>query len=114
MNKPFIIEEKDTNKYVVSWPTFEDIRTIESGMKLLRLLFDELKNYEIGLVLNSSDDTYVMYITYIAFAQSGSHLFDIYQLKRYNIAGVVFDNKTSAEKLVEHLEKKYIWRLLQA
>lgn len=110
-NSPFLISDLVYKKYTVSWPTFRDIRELEVKIKLLDLLFNELKLYDVGLAIKfNQDDLDVMWIN--QFAYLGHPEIDQYMQDHYDIVGVVFEKKEDAVKLQDWLEKKYVWKVL--
>ena len=112
MSSPFVLEEHN-KKYTVTWPTFHDVRTVDGKINLCRVLFDELKNDHIGLLCEIGNKKYTMYIDFLSFVKIGE-VMESYALDKYRVAGVEFQDLLSAEKFLEFLEKKYIWRLLKA
>lgn len=111
MNSPFIITDLENKKYTVSWPTYRDIRGVDSKIKLLTVLFKELSNTEIGLVIQYNvDDLDIMWIDFMSWAQSPD--IDRYMGDHYDIIGVAFTQMSNAEQFKEYLEKKLVWKIL--
>ena len=50
MNSPFVLKDIKNKVFTVSWPTFHDIREVETKIRLLDTLF-KLNMYEVGLVI---------------------------------------------------------------
>lgn len=111
MTKPFIITSENRNTHTVSWPTFNDIRQADTKIKLLEVLFKELNNDEVGLVIKfSHDDLNIMWIKDDAWASMPD--IDRYMHDHYEIIGVGFKSLSSAETFQTYLEKKYMWHIL--
>jgi len=114
-NSPFELYTTEKNNHVVHWPTFKNIRDVDTRIKLLDILFGEVKCFEVGLGLllhGGGMDT--LWIKFSAWAQDTSHTYSEYLMDMYEIRAVVFSNKHEAEKFQDILEKKYIWKVLQA
>lgn len=110
-NSPFIITDAVNKKYTVSWPTFRDIREVEVKIKLLDVLFNDLKLFDVGLAIKfNQEEMDVMWINQFAFL--GHPEIDQFMQDHYDIVGVVFEKQFDAEKFKDWLEKKYIWKLL--
>lgn len=111
MDSPFIITDLENKKFTVSWPKHADIRGVDAGIKLLNVLFGELKNNDIGLVIKlNNDEVDIMWIEFSAWAQTPD--IDRYMHDYYDIAGVAFNQLSSAERFKEWLEKKLGWKIL--
>jgi hypothetical protein len=114
-NSPFEIYKTEKNRWITHWPTFKNIKDTETGIKLLDILFGQIKCEEVGLALlvrNGEIDT--MWIRYSAWASDVNNCFSEYLQDMYEIRGVVFHKQHEAEQLQDILEKKYIWKVLQA
>ena len=109
MNSPFVINEVK-KCYVLTWPTFHDIRGNEGCYKLLELLFEKIKVNEAQLILDK--DQYVTINASLWYGNYGDR-YSEWLMSQYNILGVIFKEKSHAEYLQDYLEKKYIWRLLK-
>lgn len=114
-NSPFELYAMTFGNYVVHWPTFKNIRDVDTRIKLLDILFREVKCFEVGLgLLLQGGDMDTLWINFNAWAQHSNHSYSEYLQDMYEIRGVVFRNKNEAEKFQDILEKKYIWKILQA
>lgn len=114
-NSPFKIYETEKNRWVTHWPTFKNIKDTSTGIKLLDILFGQIKCDEVGLQLllhGGQHDT--MWIRYSAWARDVNGLHSEYLQDMYEIRGVVFYKETEALQLQDILEKKYIWKILKA
>ncbi len=114
-NTPFEIYKTERNRWVTHWPTFKNIRDVETTIKLLDILFGQMKCDEVGLALevrNGQIDT--MWINYSAWARDVNGLHSEYLQDMYEIRGVMFHKESEALQLQDILEKKYIWKVLQA
>jgi len=114
-NSPFELYSTDRGNHVVHWPTFKNIKTVDTRLKLLDILFGEIKCFQVGLALllqGGRMDT--LWIDYIVWAQDTKHDYSEYLMDMYEIRGVVFRNKNEAEQFQDILEKKYVWKILQA
>lgn len=111
MNSPFILTDLENKKYTVSWPTLEDIRQADTKIKLLKVLFNEIKVYEAGLVIKHNvDEVDILWIKESAYYASPDY--DIYLHDHYEIVGVAFIDLLQAENFKEYLEKKLVWKIL--
>lgn len=114
-NSPFELYAIERDNHVVHWPTFKNIRDIDTGIKLLDILFGEVKCFEVGLgLLLQGGDMDTLWISLSAWAQSPKHVYSEYLMDMYEIRAVVFRDKNEAEQFQDILEKKYIWKILQA
>ena len=114
-NTPFEIYKTENNRWVTHWPTFKNITDAGTRIKLLDILFGEIKCDEVGLQLllqGGEHDT--MWIRYSAWASDVNNHFAEYVQDMYEIRGVVFHKETEAVHLQDILEKKYIWKVLKA
>lgn len=109
---PFVITEYD--KFVtVTWPTFENIREVDTKNKLADIVFKESKAYEVGFVVELNNKEHdVLWINVEIHYLKNDYV--EYLLDMYSVKGVAFRSKAEAEIIQEWLEKKYIWKLLQA
>lgn len=109
---PFVITQYDTF-VTVTWPTFENIREVDTKSKLADFVFKESKAYEVGFVVVLSNKEYdVLWINVEAHFLTNDYV--EYLLDMYSIKGVAFRSTAEAELIQEWLEKKYIWQILQA
>ena len=114
-NSPFKIYKTEKNRWVTYWPTFKNIRDADTGVKLLDILFGQIECDEVGLQLllhGGEHDT--MWIGYSTWASDVDNHFSEYLQDMYEIRGVVFYKEAEAIQLQDILEKKYIWKVLQA
>ena len=114
-NTPFIINDLPDNTWSVEWPTFKNITDKVTGKKLLTILFEDIKceDVGIGVVLNDGVmDT--LWVESNLYWKDKEGSYTNYLEDMYQIGGVVFMHKEQAEQLQDILEKKYIWKVLQA
>ncbi len=114
-NSPFVINDLPNNNWSVEWPTFKNIRDSVSNIKLLDILFGEVKCHQAGLaiMLNSGDyDT--LWINAIEWYQYTDYKYGDYLEQMYEIRGAVFHQESEARKFQDILEKKYVWKILKA
>ena len=115
-NTPFELYTTEENNHVVHWPTFKNIQDAGTRLKLLDILFGEIKCFEVGLciLVHSKADIDTLWIKHSVWDQNLSNTYSEYLMDMYEIRGVVFLNKHEAEQFQDILEKKYIWKVLQA
>lgn len=114
-NSPFELYTTERNNHVVHWPTFVNIRDVGTRVKLLDILFREVKCFEVGLaILLQGGEMDTLWIDFSVWAQDTTQNYSDYLMDMYEIRGVVFRNKNEAEQFQDILEKKYIWKILQA
>lgn len=114
-NSPFIINKSTNDHWVVTWPTFKNIRDSVSNIKLLDILFGEIKCDQAGLaILLKGNEHDTLWINSIVWYQDTKQQYGDYLERMYEIRGVVFNKQDQAQKLQDILEKKYIWKVLQA
>jgi hypothetical protein len=114
-NSPFELYSTTHGNHVVHWPTFKNIRDVDTRIKLLDVLFKEVQCFEVGLgILLQGGDMDTLWIDFSAWAQNPNHSYSEYLMDMYEIRGVVFRNKNEAEQFQNILEKKYIWKVLKA
>lgn len=110
MSKPFFINS-DNNIHTVSWPTFQDIRMADTKIRLLKVLFSELRVPDAGLVIKYNQEEFdVMWIS--EYVGLGHPEMDEFIHDHYEIAGVSFHKLEYAEKFNDYLEKKFMWKVL--
>lgn len=115
MSKPFIITKTRNDMYTVSWPTFGNIKDSVTNIKLLDILFGELKCDEAGLaILLHGGDIDLLWISSIVWHQDVKQQYGDYLQDMYEIRGAVFRKEDEAVKFQDILEKKYIWKVLSA
>lgn len=101
------------NIYIATWPDKKQINDLVRGTRLLDVIFKETKCFRAGLAIrlnNTSHD--VMWIDYMVYAQDTKGSYSSYLQGMYEIAGVVFENKTEADAFAEAMDKKLMWRIL--
>ena len=109
MSNPFVLREvKD--RYMITWPTFHDIRGNETCYNLLKILFDQIRVYEATLLLNNSN---VVSISCEIWYTGAGERYSEWLMSQYDVNGVVFDKRNQAEQLKEELEKRYMWKILK-
>ena len=110
MNSPFVLKDIKNKVFTVSWPTYNDIREVETKIRLLDTLF-KLNMYEVGLVIQyNQDELDIMWINQFAFL--GHPEIDQYMFDHYQIIGVAFHDVGEAESFKEWLDKKLVWKIL--
>lgn len=114
-NSPFEIYKTERNRWITHWPTFKNIKDADTGLKLLDILFGQIKCDEVGLAILLHGGEYdTLWISYSAWATDVNDLHAEYIMDMYEIRGVVFHKESEALQLQDILEKKYIWKILQA
>ncbi len=98
---------------MISWPGFRDISQVENKQKLVDLIFNSIKVEEarFGVRLKSGE-TEFLHIRFNDWAADRTSSVDGI-LDRYEITGVLFDSKQSAEWLQDYFEKKLMWKRLK-
>ena len=111
----FPITSLQKGKFLVSWPKWQNIKHFHTKKKLLDVLFDDIGSEEVGISMSIvKDELDIMWITWYTWAQDVNGDYAAYLEDMYEIKGVAFNSETEALKLQEYLEKKYIWKTLQA
>ena len=114
-NTPFPITSLRKGKFLVSWPKWENIRQFDTKKRLLDVLFDDIGSEEVGISISIvKDELDIMWITLHTWAQDVNGDYARYLEDMYEIRGVAFNSEIEALKLQDYLEKKYIWKTLQA
>jgi hypothetical protein len=114
-NTPFILNDLPDNTWSVEWPTFRNITDKVTGRKLLTILFEDIKCFNVGLgVKLNSGEMDTLWVDYKLYWQDKEGKYTDYLEDMYEIGGVVFTEKEQALQLQDILEKKYIWKVLQA
>ena len=114
-NKPFPITSLQKGKFLVSWPKWQNIKHFHTKKKLLDVLFDDIGSEEVGISMSIvKDELDIMWITLNTWAQDINGEYARYLEDMYEIKGVAFNSEDEALKLQDYLEKKYIWKTLQA
>ena len=111
----FPITSLQKGKFLVSWPKWQNIKHFHTKKKLLDVLFDDIGSEEVGISMSIvKDELDIMWITWYTWAQDVNGEYDSYLEDMYEIKGVAFNSESEALKLRDYLEKKYIWKTLQA
>ena len=115
-NTPFPITSLQKDKFLVSWPKWGNIQTFDIKKKLLDVLFEDIGSDEVGIGITPAylSEMDIMWITLHTWAQDINGDYARYLEDMYEIKGVAFNSEIEAVKLQEFLEKKYIWKTLQA
>lgn len=115
MNQLFPITPLQDNKFMLSWPKYQNIKHFDTKKKLLDVLFDDIGSKDVGISMSIvKDELDIMWITWNTWAQDVNGDYAAYLEDMYEIKGVAFNSEIEALKLQEYLEKKYIWKTLQA
>ena len=116
-NTPFPITTVQNNKFLVSWPKWENIRQFDTKKRLLAVLFADIGSDEVGIAIMSGvlsgGEVDIMWITMHTWAQDINGDYARYLEDMYDIKGVAFNNEDEALRFQDYLEKKYIWKTLQ-
>ena len=100
---------------LVSWPKWGNIKTFDIKKKLLDVLFEDIGSDEVGISISIVKyELDIMWITLNTWAQDVNGEYARYLEDMYEIKGVAFNSENEALKLQDYLEKKYIWKTLQA
>ncbi len=114
-NTPFPITPLQNNKFMLSWPKWKNIKEFSTKKKLLDVLFEDVGSDEVGISISIvKDELDIMWITLNTWAQDVNGDYARYLEDMYEIRGVAFNSEIEALKLQDYLEKKYIWKTLQA
>jgi hypothetical protein len=114
-NTPFPITSLQKGKFLVSWPKWQNIKHFHTKKKLLDVLFDDIGSEEVGISISIVKyELDIMWITLNTWAQDVNGEYASYLEDMYEIKGVAFNSEDEALKLQDYLEKKYIWKTLQA
>jgi hypothetical protein len=114
-NTPFPITSLQKGKFLVSWPKWQNIKHFHTKKKLLDVLFDDIGSEEVGISISIVKYEFdIMWITLNTWAQDVNGEYASYLEDMYEIKGVAFNSESEALKLQDYLEKKYIWKTLQA
>jgi hypothetical protein len=114
MNNIFPITSLQNNKFLVSWPKWDNIRQFDTKRFLVDLLFKDMKVTEVGFALDTYDDEInIMWVDEYWWMRDSNGEYARYLEDMYTIKGVVFNNENEALTLQDYLEKKYIWKTLQ-
>jgi len=98
------------------WPRFENIRDSGTNIKLLDILFEQIKCFQVGLeiMLNNNAEYSTLWIDAVVWYQDVKKEYGDYLQDMYEIRGAVFHHKDEAIKFQDILEKKYMWKILQS
>ena len=111
----FPITSLQKGKFLVSWPKWQNIKHFHTKKKLLDVLFDDIGSEEVGISISIVKyELDIMWITLNTWAQDVNGEYASYLEDMYEIKGVAFNSESEALKLQDYLEKKYIWKTLQA
>jgi hypothetical protein len=111
----FPITSLQKGKFLVSWPKWQNIKHFHTKKKLLDVLFDDIGSEEVGISISIVKyELNIMWITLNTWAQDVNGEYASYLEDMYEIKGVAFNSESEALKLQDYLEKKYIWKTLQA
>jgi hypothetical protein len=114
-NTPFPITSLQDNKFMLSWPRWQNIKHFHTKKILLDVLFQDVGSEEVGISISiAKDELDIMWITLNTWAQDVNGEYARYLEDMYEIKGVAFNSEDEALKLQDYLEKKYIWKTLQA
>lgn len=114
-NTPFPITSLQKGKFLVSWPKWQNIKHFDTKKKLLDVLFHDIDSDEVGIgILLMNNEVDIMWIRTSTWAQDVNGDYATYLEDMYEIKGVAFNNEDEAIKFQDYLEKKYIWKTLQA
>ena len=108
---PFVITEHD-RCVTVTWPSFKDIREMDTKVKLVEAAFRESDAYEVGFCVELQNKEYdILWIdVYVTYQKND---YSRYLLDMYIVKGVAFRGLKEAEMFHKWLEGKYIWELLK-
>jgi hypothetical protein len=115
MSNLFPITSVQNDKFLVSWPKWQNIKYFHTKKKLLDVLFDDIGSEEVGISISIVKyELDIMWITLNTWAQDVNGEYASYLEDMYEIKGVAFNSETEAINFQDYLEKKYIWKTLQA
>jgi len=114
-NTPFPIKSLQNNKFLVSWPNWDNVKRFDTKKSLVNLIFKDMKIKEAGFALYIFDgELDIMWVDEYYWMRDINGEYAKYLEDMYTIKGVAFNSETDALKLQDYLEKKYIWKTLQA
>jgi len=115
MTQLFPITSLQNDKYMLSWPDWDNIKRFATKKLLIDLLFKDMKVKEAGFALDISDGKVdIMWVDCKFWTRDSNGEYARYLEDMYTIKGVAFNSEDEAIKLKDYLEKKYIWKTLQA
>ena len=110
MSSPFPII-KQGSYYTVTWPSFENIKKMESNLKLLEILFEQIKVDQAKLIL-VNEKLYSIDMT-LWFDKNALTLNWDDLMRNHDVCGVAFPKEDQAKQLQDILEKRYLWKALK-
>jgi hypothetical protein len=100
---------------MLSFNNWYQVSRFDTKKLLTDLLFKDMKVKEAGFVLDTYDgEVDIMWVDYKFWTRDSNGEYAKYLEDMYVIKGVAFNNEDEAVKLKDYLEKKYIWKTLQA
>jgi hypothetical protein len=101
--------------WAVTWPDIRPIVEKATGMKLMTVLFEEVKCFEVGLGVKylNDDPGETLWVDSSLYWQDQMDEFFNHIVNRYEIFGVRFHKQEEAERFYDYLEKKLVWWQLQ-
>lgn len=118
MSNLFPITSVQNDKFLVSWPKWQNIKHFDTKKRLLAVLFADIGSIEVGIAIMvgvlSGGEIDVMWIKSNTWSQDINGEYARYLEDMYDIKGVVFNSLDEATRFQDYLEKKYIWKTLQA
>ena len=114
-NTPFPINSLQDNTFMLLFNNWYQVSRFDTKKLLIDLLFKDMKVKEAGVALDIYDgEIDIMWVDYKFWSRDSNGEYARYLEDMYVIKGVVFTNKDEEIKLQDYLEKKYIWKTLQA
>jgi len=101
--------------YMVLWPKYGNIREIDPKLRLLDLLFGQLKLYTIGLVEfnTNSKNPWLTWINEEIWLQDKSGNYNNWVERTFKINGIAFKEMQYAVQFKDILEKAIVWSELK-
>lgn len=113
MSSPFIVNDLPDGCWSVTWTDLGSINTFSMKNKVLDVVFGELNFVEVGFgIAMKHEETYIMWLDCIVWAQDVDHHNAEYFHDMYDLRGLVFRKEQEALKMLDWLEKKYVWSIL--
>lgn len=112
MTYQFKLTNLSNNTYAVSWENIKGVRHLDSKLKLLAMVYDDIGTYQAGFWTKDCNGNEVtIWLDAIVYFQTSTRNFI---LNGYDeISGVVFRKLSEAELFKEKLEQKLTWHLLK-
>lgn len=110
-SQPFPVTQQH-NGWLISWPSFRDIRRVETKKKLTDLIFDSIGIEEARFSVRLKNGKTKFLHIRLSDWQSPTGLLLNDMLEQYEITGVLFDQEDSAQWLRDYFEKKLMWQKL--